>query len=139
MVDASVGIKILVEEELSDRAWKLFEYLTREPAPRFFVPDHFYIECANVLWKYVRQFGHSRRAAGRALADFLDFPFHVVSTRSLALASLDLGLVRGIAAYDSAYVTLAHSLELPLVTADEALLRRLAGTPFDARWLGHWP
>ena len=59
-------------------------------------------------------------------------------TRELAPASLALGLDHEIAAYDAAYVVLADSLELPLVTADESLLRRLADTHCDVRWLGEF-
>jgi len=36
-------------------------------------------------------------------------------------------------------VALAHRLGLPLITADEALRRKLEGTPYDVRWLGDFP
>jgi hypothetical protein len=31
--------------------------LAQDPPASFFVPDLFYIECTNILWKYVRHFG----------------------------------------------------------------------------------
>jgi len=36
-------------------------------------------------------------------------------------------------------VALAQELSLPLVTAGEALCRRMDGTGLDVRWLGEWP
>jgi predicted nucleic acid-binding protein len=66
-------------------------------------------------------------------------PLRSASTASLAEASLALALDRGATAYDAAYVALAQELSLPLVTADEALVRRLEGTSLDVRWLGEWP
>ena len=87
VVDASVGIKLFLVEPLADRADLLFTSLTMTPPARLYVPDLFYVECTNILWKYVRRFGYS----------------------------------------------------LPLVTADEALVRRMDGTGLDVRWLGQWP
>lgn len=139
VVDASVAIKLFLREELSDRAAELFARLTGNPPPRFFVPDHFFIECSNVLWKYVRLFGYDLDSALQDLLDLRQLPWHSLATRELAQASLELGLEYGIAAYDAAYVVLAESVELPLVTADEKLLRRLLPTDCDVRWLGDWP
>ncbi len=136
VVDASVAIKLFLREELSDRAAALFAQLTTSPPASFYVPDHFFIECANVLWKYVRFYGHDREAALQDLMDLRQLPWNSLATRELAQASLALGLDRGIAAYDAAYVVLAQSLELPLVTADEKLLRRSIDTHCDVLWLG---
>ena len=136
VVDASVAIKLFLREELSDRAAALFAQLTLSPPARFFVPDHFFIECANVLWKYVRFYGYEREAALEDLMDLRQLPWRSLPTRELAQASLALGLDREIAAYDAAYVVLAESVELPLVTADEKLLRRLIDVHCDVRWLG---
>ena len=60
MVDASVGIKLFVVEPLSDEAHALFLRLSSDPPARFHVPDLFYIECANIFWRYVRRLGLSQ-------------------------------------------------------------------------------
>ena len=52
---------------------------------------------------------------------------------------LALALEHGLTAYDAAHVALAQTLSLLLVTADEALIRRLDGTSLDVRHLGEWP
>jgi predicted nucleic acid-binding protein len=54
VVDANVGIKLFVNGPLSDAAHKLFAQLSAEPPVRLYVPDLFYIEITNALWKYVR-------------------------------------------------------------------------------------
>jgi len=41
-----------------------------------------------------------------------------------------------ITAYDASYAALAAQLALPLVTADAALVRKLAGGRVDVHWLG---
>jgi predicted nucleic acid-binding protein len=139
VVDASVGIKLLLAEPLSDRADRLFGHLYDAIPARFYVPDLFFVECTNVLWKYVRRFGYPSDAARQDVADLVRLPLQVASTAALAEAALSLAIAHEIAAYDAAYVALSQRLSLPLVTADERLSRRLAGTGLDVRLLGDWP
>ena len=139
VVDASVGIKLFLVEPLAERADALFASLTVTPAARLYVPDLFYVECTNILWKYVRRFGYSPEAARQDVADLVRLPLQAVSTAVLAEAALALALEHGATAFDAVYVALAQKLSLPLVTADEALVRRLDGTGLDLRWLGEWP
>ncbi|HKZ84931.1 MAG TPA: type II toxin-antitoxin system VapC family toxin, partial [Anaerolineae bacterium] len=54
VVDASVGIKLFIAEPLSNLADALFAHLAADPPGRLMVPDLFFIECANILWKHVR-------------------------------------------------------------------------------------
>jgi predicted nucleic acid-binding protein len=55
VVDASVGIKLVIPEALSGEAHALFAHLASDSASRFYVPDRFDLECANVLWKHVQR------------------------------------------------------------------------------------
>jgi predicted nucleic acid-binding protein len=139
VVDASVGIKIFLMEPLAHRADHLFDSLATTPPARLYVPDLFYVECTNILWEYVRRFGYSPEAARQDVADLVRLPLLAVSTADLAEDALALALEHGITAYDAAYAALAQRLSLPLVTADEALIRRLHGAGLDVRWLGDWP
>jgi predicted nucleic acid-binding protein len=59
VIDASVGIELVVAEALSAQSHALFAHLAADPADRFWVPDLFYIECTNILWKHVRAVGLS--------------------------------------------------------------------------------
>jgi len=139
VVDASVGIKLFLIEPLSERADALFAHLAHDPPGRFYVPDLFFIECANTLWKYVQRFGYPADAARQDVADLIRLPLQVVSTAALAEAALELSVQYASTAYDSAYVALAGRLSLPLVTADETLVRRFENTNLDVRFLGDWP
>lgn len=139
VVDASVGIKLFLVEPLSERADALFAHLTDDPPSQFYVPDLFFIECTNILWKYVQRFGYAANAAQQDIADLIRLPLQIIPTATLAEAALDLALQHGSTAYDSAYIVLARELSLPLVTADERLARRFEGTGLDVRFLGNWP
>jgi len=50
VVDASVSIKQLIPDPLSAKVKQLFEHLS-QPKTEFFVPDLFYIESTNTIWK----------------------------------------------------------------------------------------
>lgn len=139
VVDASVGIKLFLVEPLSDRADLLFNGLVDPHPARLYVPDLFYIECTNILWKYVRRFGYPPSAARQDIADLVQLPLYIISTASVAQDALSLALAREITAYDAAYVALSERLSLPLVTVDEKLVHRLAGKGLDVRFLGDWP
>ena len=139
VVDASVGVKLFLVEPLSDRADALFAHLTDDPPAWFYVPDLFFVECTNILWKYVRRFAYPADAAQQDVADLARLPLRVVSTAALAEAALEIAVAHGSTAYDSAYVALARRLSLPLVTADETLVRRFADTGLDVRFLADWP
>jgi predicted nucleic acid-binding protein len=139
VVDASVGIKLFLLEALTDRADALFSRAIEDPSLALYVPDLFYIECTNILYKYVRWHGHAAEDAERDLGNLLRLPLNSVSTYELAADAMALAVDHRISAYDAAYVALGVRLGLPVVTADEALVRRLAGSGLDMRWLGEWP
>jgi predicted nucleic acid-binding protein len=139
VVDASVGIKLFLVEDLSERAGALFDHLSDVPPARFYVPDLFFVEWTNILWKYVRRFDYPDAVAAQDAADLVRLPLQVVSTAALAEGALALAVAHGSTVYDAAYVELARHLSLPLVTADEALVRRFAESDLDVRFLGRWP
>ena len=139
VVDASVGIKLFLVESLSDCADALFDHLKDDPPARFYVPDLFFVECANILWKYVRRFGYPAEAALQDISNLTGLPLRVASTATLAREALALAVEHSSTAYDAAYVCLAGRLSLPLVTADELLVRRFRGTDLDVCFLGDWP
>ncbi len=136
VVDASVGIQLFVIEPLTAQAKKLFAPLAGSSTIQFFVPDLFYGECANILWKYVRRQDYPAMSAQQDLADLKRLHLHSLSTAELVTEALGIAIAREITAYDACYVALARRVALPLVTADEALVRKLAPTAHDVRWLG---
>jgi len=91
IIDASVGIKLFLVEPLSDRTDALFAHLTDDPPSQFYVPDLFFIECTNILWKYVQRFGYSSDAARQNVADLARLPLQTISTAVLVEVALDPG------------------------------------------------
>ena len=131
VVDSSVGIKLCLKEPLSERADTLFSHLVDDPPAEFYVPDLFFVECANILWKYAHRFGYAFEAALRDVRDLTRLPFQIVSTAALAEEALGLAVDYEVTAFDAAYVALARRLELGLVTADERLVDCFAEADVD--------
>jgi len=136
VVDASVGIKLFVNETLSDRADALFAHLAGESSALLAVPDLFYIECANILWKHVRRFGYPASDAQKDLASLAKLALHSMPTLALMSEALKIAVAQGITAYDACYLALAQHLGVPFITADDRLVRLLAPATYDIRWLG---
>ncbi len=132
VVDASVGIKLFVDEPLSDRAHALLARLTEDPPTEFYAPDLFYIECANILLKYVRRFGRSLKDSQADLADLSKLAIKPVSTADLMQDALLLASEKNLTAYDACYAALAQRLNIPLITADEPMTQAVKW----AVWLG---
>jgi predicted nucleic acid-binding protein len=139
VVDANVCVKLFLVEPLTAEAQALFTHLTDANPAQFYAPDLFYLECANILWKYAHHHGYDPVAAKQDLVDILDFPLTITPTQLLSEDALALALERGIAAYDASYVVLSTRLGLPLVTANERLVHHFYATKYDVRWLGNWP
>jgi predicted nucleic acid-binding protein len=131
VVDASVGIKLFIQEDLSDQADRLFNQLAEVPGARLYVPDLFFVECANILWKYVRNYAYPPEGARRDVEDLRALALQTVSTADLIVPALDLALEFGLTAYDACYGILAQLLDLPLVTADLALSRKLRASKVE--------
>jgi len=121
VVDASVGIKLFVDEPLSDYAYALFAKLAEEPPAELFVPDLFYIECANILLKYVRRLGRSLEDSQADLADLRLLALKSTPTADLVEDALILASQKNLTAYDACYAVLARRLEIPLITADKPM------------------
>lgn len=135
VVDASVGIKLFLVEEDTAKAHALFAELTAVPPARFYVPDLFYVECANILWKYTRRFGYPAENARQDIEALQALRLQTVSTADLLTPAFAWALAYDLTAYDACYAALAQQLALPLVTADAVLVRKLAGSKVDAHLL----
>ena len=107
VVDASVDIKQFIPDPLSPKVNQLFAHLSY-PQTKIFVPELFYIECANILWKYVRAKLYAAADVPADLATLKAFPLRVVSTADLMADAVSIGLAHGISAYDASYVALSQ-------------------------------
>ena len=99
------------------------------------MPDLFFVECANILWKYARHFGYPFENAHQDVLDLQALRLRAVSTADLVTLTLDIALTHNLTAYDACYAALAQEVELPLITAEAPLVRKLANSEIDARLL----
>lgn len=135
VIDASVGVKLFVREDGTDLVESIFTGLGDEPPIRLYVPDLFYIECANILWKYVRRFNYPAAEAYSNLSDLFRLRLDAVTTSDLLEDALALAVEHSLSVYDACYVALAILLELPLLTADVGLANKMMDTACDIRLL----
>ncbi len=130
VVDASVGVKLFLEESGSEEAESVFALLGHEPPHVIVVPDLFFIECANVFRSRVHRRLMDADKARKSFVILMRLPLQSISSSELAPLALDLALAHGLSVYDATYAALAVRLGAPLVTADGTLARKLedAGT-----------
>jgi predicted nucleic acid-binding protein len=127
VVDASVVIKWYVPEADLAAAHAL-----RAPGVRLAVPDLLFVESSNILWKLVRRGEMQQPQAIEIIEKIVASPFVTYTNESLARDATDLALATGVSAYDASYVALAARLNVQCITADQKLVRKLAGTPAAA-------
>jgi predicted nucleic acid-binding protein len=99
------------------------------------VPDLFWAELGNILWKAVRVGRIPEKTAIQALMDVLHYGLPTVGGRELAEDALAIALSTGRTVYDATYVALAVQRDSILITADERLVEALA-THWPIKWLG---
>jgi predicted nucleic acid-binding protein len=99
----------------------------------------FFIECTNILWKYVRRFDYPADKASKNLMNLEKLALQRIPTSDLMVGALDIAVSYTISAYDACYVAHAQRLNVPLVTADEKLINTLANSTYTVRWLGDFP
>jgi predicted nucleic acid-binding protein len=137
VVDASVAAKWFLpenEEDLVDQALALLDKYDREEI-RFVVPDFFYVEIANAIWKAVRVGRVPRTFGDQALALLTQREFPTVPSLKLVDHAFQIAADYGRTVYDSLYVALAVQAKTHLITADERLANAVAAH-FPVKWLG---
>jgi predicted nucleic acid-binding protein len=120
-----VGIQLLINGPLSDAAFTLFASLAADPPTRIHVPDLFYIEIANALWKYVRWQGLAVEEAQESLHQLGRLALDITPTAYLMGDAVKLAALYDVTAYDACYLALAQHLSLPLITIDAKLAKRI--------------
>ncbi|MFZ0731302.1 MAG: type II toxin-antitoxin system VapC family toxin [Candidatus Sulfotelmatobacter sp.] len=137
VLDASVALKWAIpaaNEPLTDESVRLFRrFVDSEIA--FLVPDVFWAEIGNVLWKGVKRQRWSRADAEVIAAEFKAHDFRTVPSQLLLPEALRIAFAYDRNIYDCLYVALAVESQLQLITADERLANALAAR-FPVKWLG---
>jgi predicted nucleic acid-binding protein len=137
VLDASVAAKWFLPasgEPLSEQALDLVTRYAKGQV-RLAVPDFFWAEFANVLWKAVRQGRWSRASAEKALSQLAHHRLPTVPTVKLIDEALSIACTFERPVYDCVYVALAVALNATVITADERLANAMA-PHFPVEWLG---
>ena len=137
VIDASVAAKWFLPpagEPLAEEALRLLAGYA-DGRFRFLVPDLFWAECGNILWKAVWQGRWSRGAAEKAILALKNRSFPTTSSHDLLGEAFSIAATFDRTVYDSLYVALAVRLKAEMVTADERLANALAAY-LPVKWLG---
>jgi predicted nucleic acid-binding protein len=140
VLDASVAVKWVIPTADESLVPESLEFLKRyvDGEINFIVPDIFWAEVSNVLWKGVRQSRWSQSLAERAASELKERDFFTVSALALLPDALSIAFARDRSVYDCLYVALAIEFKTELITADEPLANALAAH-LPVKWLGALP
>lgn len=123
VLDASVVLKWVVDEEDSDKALEVREEYFRG-TDEVVVPDLLLYEIANAL-RYHSGFGVDEIKS--AVGTLFDMGIEIVApTRSLLDRAVDISKADNITCYDAVYLALAEDIDELFVTADEKLANSLS-------------
>jgi predicted nucleic acid-binding protein len=141
VLDASVALKWAIppgipssHETLTAESLQLLKRYT-EGEINFIVPDIFWAEIGNVLWKGVRQRRWAQVVAENAASAIRERDFFTVSSLVLLPEALKIAFVHDRSVYDCLYVALAIQFKIEMITADERLANALAAR-LPVKWLG---
>ena len=124
VVDASVALKWVIEEEDSDLAEAILSTGIALEAP-----DLLQVEVANALWRRLRGGASSEEQADRAFVT-LDGAIGLWhADKPLARRALELASSLGHPIYDMLYLALAERRGARVITADRRFAERAAASP----------
>ncbi len=135
VLDASVAAKwFLPDEPFSAIALELLRSATAGTT-EFIVPDLFFSECGNILWKAARRQRLSGEETLTAIRVIGDLETLTVPAGGLLEKTLEIARSYDRSFYDSLYIAVALQQQAPLVTADEKLVTATAAD-LPVRWIG---
>ena len=132
VLDTSVSTKQFIHDNFTPKVNQLLDHLSF-PETKIFVPDLFYIESTNVLWKYVKAGLYSINEVSRDLANLKQLPLQIVSTTELMESAFLIAANYQISAYDASYIALSEKVNAPLLTLDIKLVNRLINTSYNVQ------
>ncbi len=135
VLDASVAAKwfLRLREPFAQEALELLRRYARGEAD-FLVPDLFFAEFANILWKAQQHGRCDAELANKAIREIIGQGFRTFQCSELIEPAIQIARAYRRTVYDCIYVALAVATKSEMVTADERLANSLAGLPVV--WLG---
>ncbi len=132
VVDASVAVKWLVKEPLSDQASLLLA-----PGISLLAPELLFAEAANALWAMRQRGGLDESQFEEAVGMLRTAPILAPRTAlQLLPAAARLAADIGHPIYDCFYLALAMQEQAPLITADMRFCDRVESHPYLTDWIG---
>lgn len=137
VLDASVAIKWSAPASGENLVPEAFQLLDRYSANEidFIVPDIFWAEIGNILWKGVRQRRWSSDSAEIAALEIRGRAFTTAPSADLFIEATQMALAYNRTVYDCLYIALAVRSSTDFITADERLANALAAY-LPVKWLG---
>lgn len=127
VVDASVSIKWFIEEVHAEAARCLLA-----DSYELIVPDLWWPECGNILWKKVQRAELTADEARLVREGFDQQVIRIFPSVLLIELALEIALDSSRSVYDSLYLALALYTNCQLVTADRRLFNALQETYYAA-------
>ena len=136
ILDASVAAKWFLphDEPLAEESLSILDGYSQGKL-QLFVPDLFWPELGNVLWKAVRLGRISIESAEEAIGSLSGLSIPTSPSQPLLADAFPIAVNFRRGVCDAVYVALAVISNRLLVTADDRLAKALA-THFPVRWLG---
>lgn len=126
VVDASVAVKWLVEEEFSEESAALLG-----TDPTLIAPELLFAEVSNALWAICRRGDISREDLAEAIATLAGAPILVPnSMRQLSPSAGRLAIDLDHPVYDCFYLALAIQEQHPVITADLQFYEKVRSHPY---------
>lgn len=128
VLDASVGVKCFITEPASSLA-RIFVGSGR----RLIAPELFFAEVASVAVKRTLRGDIDRRLADDMVASLGQLVDQTFAVEALIVSAKDIAFTVRSSLYDAVYLALAEARDCRLITADDKLIRAVAGSAFAKR------
>jgi predicted nucleic acid-binding protein len=138
-LDASVAIKLILDEDGSNQAKALYRSMLLIRTP-IVAPPLMPIEVTNIMRQQMRgPRGLSQAEATNLLEEFLALSFTIYNPLELHLQALILADAHALpATYDAHYLALAELMSCDFWTADQRLVQQVRSDLPFVRWLGEY-
>jgi predicted nucleic acid-binding protein len=118
VIDASVAIKWVINELQSEAAVRLLDR-------GLLAPDLLCVEYANILWKKVTRGELAPDEADAAAQSLEGAEIEFVASRPYLAAATRIAVELDHPAYDCLYLAVAEDADVPMVSADHRLIRKV--------------
>ena len=126
VIDASAAVALIVKSPRTQTVRDIFSSTTELAAP-----DILIAETINAIWSHRRTFAFTAEAVGEFL-ERLSANIAIVSSSTLVREAYAIAMELNHPAYDAFYLALAKRDAAQIVTFDERLVRKVAGTKYES-------